>query len=244
MKLLKYLSTAFTAVMAAISTPVIQAQDTADYSLQVQNFVDLTVVDGVNVEYKALPDSAGWAVFTCPPEIASQIMFNNNRDHLTIQTAAWEHPVEGMPRVRVYSMTLRSATNSGDSTLVLSVTEPVQTLKIKQVGNGAIEADSVEAENLEASIATGSGTIRVHGKARKAKLHNVGTGKLDASRLEVDEAGVFIFGSGPVDCFVGSKMTVYGVGSGRVRLHTQPNKIVNRSIGVKVEDAEMVENAE
>lgn len=206
----------------------------ADFKLKVQDFQELTVVDGVNVDYRALPDSAGWAVFSCPPALASQLMFDNNRDHLTIQTTAIEQAIDGMPRVTVYSNALRKATNTGDSTLRLLRVVPVESIKIKEMGNGRIEAYDVTADYIEASVDTGCGSVFVHGTARKGKLRNVGTGTLDADGLLLDNANIYIFGSGPVECAVKDKITVYGLGPGKVRTAITPQKVSNRSLGVKV----------
>lgn len=211
------------------------AQEVADFKLNVQDFRALTVVDGVPVDYIASADSAGWAVFSCPPEIASQLMFSNNAEHLTIQTSSDSGSVPGMPRVRVYSERLESASNTGDSTLRLLKTVPVANLKVQEMGNGTVEAYNIDVQKIEASVDTGCGNVVVTGKARGGKLRNVGTGTLDAFGLEMEDAKVFVFGSGPIYCDVADKMTVYGMGSGRVMVARMPAKVKQRSLGVKVE---------
>ncbi len=222
-------------ILAAVAVLAATAQEEiADFQLNVQDFRELTVVDGVNVDYRAVPDSAGWAVFSCPPELASQLMFSNNREHLTIQTTASERAIPGMPRVTVYSTVLTKATNTGDSTLRLLTLTPVESIKIKEMGNGRVEAYGIESDHVEASVDTGCGSVFVQGTARKGKLRNVGTGTLDADGLALEQASIYIFGSGPVECNVSDKITVYGLGPGKVRPRAMPAKVSNRSIGVKV----------
>lgn len=234
----------FAAAMSASAQTDERANEPANYTLEVQDFIELNIVDGIRVDYRALPDSAGWVSFTATPETASKIMFSNNRKKLTIQTSALDHPYENMPVVRVYSTILSNVTNTGDSlTRVLSAA-PVEKMKIKVMGNGSIEADGVKADQIEASVDTGCGNVTVTGSARKAKLRNVGTGTVDASGLTADEARVFVFGPGPVDCDVREKLTVYGMGKGRVLLHGEPARITNRSIGVKVEQHQAHDAAE
>lgn len=223
----------FVAIVSAVLTGFTQSE-IADFKLNVQDFQELTVVDGVNVDYRSVPDSAGWAVFSCPPELGAQLMFSNNREHLTIQTTASETAISGMPRVTVYSNALRKATNTGDSTLRLLSVVPVEHLRIKEMGNGRVEAHNISADNVEASVDTGCGSVYIFGTARKGKLRNVGTGTLDADGLILDQATVYIFGSGPIECAVKDKMTVYGLGPGKVRTAIEPKKVSNRSIGVKV----------
>lgn len=223
------------ASLAFIAATASAQSEIADFKLNVQDFQSLTVVDGVNVDYHARTDSAGWATFSCPPEIASQIMFTNNREHLTIQTTADDRPIPNMPRVTVYSSGLRNATNTGDSTLRLLSLVPTQSLKIKEMGNGRVEAYGIEVESIDASVDTGCGSVFAVGTARKGKLRNVGTGVLDADSLALEQASIFIFGSGPVRCNVTEKITVYGLGPGKVLTAVTPTKVSNRSIGVKVE---------
>lgn len=211
------------------------AQEPTEYKLQVSDFNELTVVDGINVDYISHPDSAGYVVFTATPELADQVTFSNSGSKLTIQTTAYEHPIVGMPKIRVYSTMLRSATNSGDSTLRILSVVTNDKFKVKEMGNGRIEAYGINADEIEANVDTGAGTVIVEGTVRKANLRNVGTGTLDASSLNATEAKIFVFGSGPVDANVTTKMSIYGIGPGKVRLHRHPEKISNRSIGVKTE---------
>lgn len=205
------------------------------YCLNVENFKNLTVVDGINVDYKASVDSAGMAVFWCEPRMASKLMFTNTKERLSIQTAADETPLKNLPKVTVYSTVLEDVENSGDSTLRLLTTVPVETIKIREIGNGRIEALGIEANEIEASVDTGRGTVVVAGTARKGKLRNVGTGTLDASGLELQDGRIFVFGSGPVFCNIVNHLTVHGIGPGKIVSDRQPAKITRRSLGVKVE---------
>lgn len=207
---------------------------TADYKLNVQNFCELTVVDGVGVDYYCRPDSAGWVVFSCAPETASHIMFSNKAEHLTIQTDADEAPIPGVPRVKVYSAALRKAENSGDSLMRIYVNEPVRDFKVRQIGNGDIEIYGVQAERVDAGIAAGNGRMHIDGKAHKATVRNVGTGRIDASLLSVDEVRCFVFGSGDIHVSPAHRLKIYGAGTGIVYFHLAPDKITNRGLGVKV----------
>ena len=96
--------TLFAGVMALVATICLPlSAQAADYSLNVANFCELTVVDGVPVDYVCCADSAGMVVFSAEPGDASKITFSNNKEHLRIQSAADDRPLKGLPRVRVYS---------------------------------------------------------------------------------------------------------------------------------------------
>ena len=210
------------------------ADDVATYRLNVHNFSELTVVDGVNVDYYCRPDSSGWAVFYTSPDKASQIMFENKAERLTIRSAADETPIDGLPTICVYSAVLHKVENSGDSLVRVISPAHVEDFKVSQIGNGTIKVTGVDADYVEAGITAGRGQLSIDGKANKAKFKNVSTGPIDASGLVIGQANCFIFGTGDIDCYPKDQLRVYGAGSGKVYYHEKPDKITNRGIGVKV----------
>lgn len=203
------------------------------FRIDVHNFSSLTVVDGVPVDYHALPDSAGWAVFVCPPEIAHEICFNNDKEHLTIRTTAEEKPIVGVPRVNVYSTTLCKVENSGDSLVRVLSPGPVKTLKARQIGNGTLEIQSIDADEVDAAVTAGNGTLALNGKAGKVKINNVSSGPVSARGLHAANISCFVFGSGNIECAPSETLKVYGAGTGKVLYHGAP-KVSRRGIGVKV----------
>ncbi|MDE6134371.1 MAG: DUF2807 domain-containing protein [Muribaculaceae bacterium] len=231
---------------AAITFFAAYAEDVT-YRLKIENFTELTVVDGVNVDCYCRPDSAGWAVFSSDPEYASCITFNNNASRMTVQTTADERPISGMPRITLYCTGLTKIENSGDSLLrVYCETVHAESLKAVQIGNGRMEIKNISSGNLDAGVAAGKGSLSIEGKTDKAKIRNVGTGFIDASGLEVGEVSCFIFGTGDIACTPSEKLKVYGAGSGRVLYTEEPKKVTNRSIGVKTkldrEESETTKN--
>ncbi len=233
---MKSKSLIFVFIFAFISFAV-HADDKAAYSLNVANFNSLTVVDGIGVDYSCKPDSAGWAVFSAPPELASKISFSNNKEHLRIQTMSEESPLQGLPRIKVYSAALTYVENSGDSLVRVNATVPVPKFTAKQIGNGSLEVTGITTTQLDGDAAAGKGNLTVEGKAEKAKFRNVGTGAVDASSLECDNMSCFILGPGKIDTNVSGRLKVTGAGSGRVINHAKAEKVSNRSIGIKVEEA-------
>lgn len=217
----------------AIAFSMSLAAEPTSHRLDVGDFNELIVVDGVKVNHVCNADSAGFAVFTCEPECASEITFNNNSGKLTIQTTAENEPYEGMPTVTVYSSSLHKAENSGDSLLCVNICAPTKSLKINQIGNGAIKVTGIDVESLDASFATGNGTMEIIGRADKAKIRNVGTGTINATDLLVTDLSCFIFGTGDIAIGTTDKVKIYGAGNGKVIYDESPVKITNRSIGVK-----------
>lgn len=209
------------------------ADNSADYKLKVENFTELVVVDGVRVEYHCNADSAGWARFSCPPELASKIQFTNNAERLTVRSAAEEVVISGLPKVTVYSHGLHKVENSGDSIVEVFMSQPADEFKALQIGNGILKIHNLDAGALDVGVTAGKGSVAVDGKAKKAKISNVSAGPVDASRLEVVNVNCVVFGSGCIDCSPSESLRVYGAGSGKVYYHSVPSKIINRGIGVK-----------
>lgn len=206
---------------------------TERYALNVENFSELQVVDGINVEYACNPDSAGWVVYECEPEMASCITFSNIKNKLSIQTTAEEQPYVGLPTVRVYSQALQKVTNSGDSTLTVNSCVPVNKFSVRQIGNGNLVVKHIAAKKIDVSIATGNGNVHINGTANSGKLSNVGTGHIYADDLVIDKATCWVLGSGSIYCSPVENLKIFGAGSGKVVYTTAPEKVQNRSIGVK-----------
>lgn len=217
----------------ALAFTMTLAAEKTTQRLEVGDFNELIVVDGVKVNHVCNADSAGFAVFTCEPQTASEITFNNNSGKLTIQTTAEGESYADVPTVTVYSTTLQKAENSGDSLLCVNIGTPTKSLKINQMGNGTIKVSGIDVESLEASFTTGKGTMEIAGRADKAKIRNVGTGTIDAQELLVADMNCFIFGTGDIKIGTTDKVKIYGAGNGKVIYDESPVKITNRSIGVK-----------
>lgn len=209
------------------------ADDKATYKVDVADFTELVVVDGVNVEYHASADSAGRAYFVCPPQMASSIHFDNSKGRLSIRSAADETPIDNLPTVTVYSHALRKVENSGDSIVEVFLSQPVDDLKIKQIGNGTIKVHNVDAGSVDAGVTAGKGSIVADGKAKKLKISNVSAGPVEAAALEAPNVTCMVFGSGNIECNPTESLRIFGAGSGKVYYVTAPTKITNRGIGVR-----------
>ena len=218
------------------ASPAIMAED-ASYKLEVNDFTELKVLNSINVDYRCSADSAGWAYFDCSPEIASRLMFNNNKSRLQIEIADPELPISGVPTITVYSTLLDKVENSGDSLVRINNGIAVKEFKATLIGNGQLIVKGLSANKLNATIAAGNGQLVISGKTRSAKLKNVGTGTVECADLSAEDVNAWLFGSGPIDCNATTSLTVYGAGSGKVYYGTKPEKISNRSMGVKILDA-------
>lgn len=219
--------------LAAIACTMTVSAQSAQYKLEVGDFSDLKVTDGINVEYYASTDSAGIAYFECDKSIADMLMFTNSKNTLNIQLASDGQVIKNLPTIKVYSMTLQKVENSGDSTLRVCRTIPVRDFSATIIGNGSLVVMNLQAHKADGNIKTGSGHLVLNGKTRQANLKNVGTGTIEASGLISEDTKCNILGTGNIDCNASASLSIKGAGSGKVFYGGTPSKISNHSIGIK-----------
>jgi len=206
----------------------------APYALDVKDFSEIKLIDGINVTYRCMPDSAGWVTFDCEESIANKILFSNTKNKLKIELATDGQVVKNLPMITVYSSFLAKAENSGDSTLTVISPAAASEFSARIIGNGSIVATGLHATKVEGKIDTGKGHLVLVGKARNVVLSNTGTGRIEAGSLSAEVGKCKLFGTGPIDCCVSKELTVVGLGSGTVYLKGSPT-IKNRTLGVKIE---------
>ena len=219
------------ALLAATATA--SAQQTTRYEVDVTDFNELKVTDGINVDYVCSPDSAGKAVFHATPEMASQIIFQPDKSKLNIQLVPKAERVNReLPTVTVYSSYLTHVENDGDSLVRVLSIAPGPKVKARIIGNGRLSVRGLKANTVEGNIDTGNGTLVLYGTCNDAKLTCTGTGNIQADALEAQEVNVILTGTGTVGCNAAKKQYVKGLGSGKVYYGGNP-EIKKRGVGIK-----------
>ena len=224
-------------------SPVLRAEQ--HFELDVKDFTQLNVVDGINVVYTGDETSEGKASFTTTREIADKIMFENNgKGKLTIQKSFTDDETvisEGLPTINVSSKFLKSVTNSGDSTVKVLNLRPNIEFKASVIGNGRLVVRDIDCSKFYGSIKTGHGTLVVTGKCNEAIFNNTGTGSIEADNLQAVNVSARFFGTGTTGCFATGTLTVKGVMKGKLYYRDTPEKIRNYSAGVKIYSLEGAE---
>lgn len=227
---MKHLLTSLMLIVATVVT--MSGQKLSRYELNVSDFSELKVVDGVNVDYKCNPDSAGMVVFYAQSDVATAMEFSTTKNRLTISVSD-EFKGKNLPTVVVYSQFLSKAENVGDATLrVLSLNSGPKFVA-RLVGNGRLLVRNVNANDVDASINTGNGSLTIYGKCRTAKYNNTGAGTIQADDLVAEDVKCVQVGTGSVGCSAKTSLMVYGA-SGKVYYRGNP-VIKNRSVGVGIE---------
>ena len=221
--------TAATLLMAA-------ENDLKRYEVNVGDFSELKVLEGLNVDYKCSEDSNGFVVFNAAPDIASVIMLNNNKSCLELQISTDGIDYDNLPRITVYSRFLNKVENDGDSLVRVLSVAPAASFRATLIGNGGLALHGISTNNFVGAIKTGNGVIAVDGKSTKAHLSIVGTGSIQADDLSANEIKCSLSGTGIIECNPASKLTVvatFGVSSGKVYYRGKPD-IKDRAPGVKI----------
>lgn len=207
------------------------------YELSVGDFTELSVVDGLNVNYKCNPDSAGTIVFETTAAVADQILFENNKKgRLSIekQFHAENEMVWGLPDIMVYSRFLTSVTNSGDSTVRVISVKPTINFKATVIGNGRLIVSDIDCVKFDGSIKTGNGTLVASGRCDEASLVNTGVGAIQADRLQAQNATCRFFGSGTTGVWATDSLIIKGMFPGKLYYKGEPKKLKNYAMGVKL----------
>ena len=213
------------------------AQTFQHHVVEVGDFTQLVVNNGVNVDYCSVADSAGLAVFDAPPSITNYIQFKNNgKGKLEIEIELNEdnqYP-RNLPTVKVYSRFLTNIENSADSTVRAMNVNAGPKFKAVLIGNGRLSLKDIYTEELTAKIMTGRGQLAVSGKSQKANLSITGVGAIQADELVAAVVSANVTGPCTIGCNATEGLTVKGTGPGTVYYVGQPKVIKNRSISGKV----------
>ncbi len=211
----------------------VSAQKLTRYELNVGDFTELKVSDGINVDYLCSTDSAGLAVMHCPSALASAITLSTKGKRLNVQVISETPITKGLPTITVYSNFLSKAINTGDSTLRVISPAPCPEIEAQLEGNGRLVMRGVSATEVKGSLKFGHGNLILTGKCKQAKLNMLGTGVIEADGLESTEASVKVSGTGSVGVWATQKLGVYGLGSTTIYYKGSP-VIKNSSAGIKL----------
>ncbi|MBQ2839545.1 MAG: DUF2807 domain-containing protein [Muribaculaceae bacterium] len=226
--------TFLTIILLIIVTSVVSAQKLSRYELDVKDFTELKVIEGINVNYVCNPDSTGRAVFIATDELASVLMFNNTKGRLEMQIATDGIDYKNLPTVTVYSKFLTKVENSGDSTVRVLNVASCPNFKARLIGNGRLIVKGIDVTYLDGSIDTGNGQLILYGKCESAKLSCTGTGTIQADELVSNDTKCVMLGTGTIGCQALTSLNVAGASSGKVYYKGNPEQIKKRSVGVKI----------
>lgn len=214
---MKYRIILFLTLMAAVLTG-----RAAEHSLNVGQFNRLKIDDNINVVYRCDPDSTGLAIFHADDARAKAFIFSNSGGQLKVQVNTDDIDISGETTVYVYSDYLTAVENGGNLTVRVESPHPCPEFKATQVGNGTVIVEDITATEVKGKLATGLGNVILSGRCTKADFTMVGTGSIQADRLEADEVQCKILGSGSIGCWAQHLLKVKGIGSTKIYYKGSP----------------------
>ena len=203
------------------------------HEVKVGNFSRLVLLDDINVNYRCNADSAGVVVFDCSQQVADHLIFSlSDKGRLSIQVDDEYERKGNLPNLTIYSSALDEAENSGDSIMRISGLPPMKNFKVRLTDNGKIIVRGVRASQLELQILSGKGKIIADGFCDNLLLRLVGTGEIQADKVEAGSVSCRIMGTGSIGCDVhGGELKVSGSGTGKVYYKGNPSKVTVRKLG-------------
>ena len=203
------------------------------HQVRVGDFSRLVLLDDINVNYRCNADSAGLAVFTCSQEIADALIFSlSGNGRLSIQVNDDFERLKNLPTLTLYSSTLDEAENAGDSTMRIAGLPPLKSFKVRLTDNGKVIVRGVRASQLELQILSGKGKIIADGSCDNLSLRLIGTGEIQADRVQAGSVSCRIMGTGTIGCDVrDGELKVSGSGTGKVYYKGNPSKVTVRKLG-------------
>lgn len=223
-------------LLMAVVLPLYSAAQSgvAPYSLNIKEFNELKVVDGINVEYFCDASKAGTVEFESTPDVASAIIFEpNGKGKLEIKLASRDEKYDNLPVVRVYSTFLTKVENSGDSTVNVVTVAPSASFEARLVGNGRLMVRDIQSPRVQIKLSTGKGKITAAGKCESLKIRLTGTGEINAFDLAAADVECALLGTGWIKCSASEDLKVNGAGTGTVTFKGNPITRV-KALSVKV----------
>lgn len=201
---MKRISVLFT-MIAGIS--LFLSAQTNSYEIKIGEFNKINLLDNVDVIYRCTGDDnpenikSGTIRFDADYEFADAFEFTNKKGELKIKVTEEKRNSDKLPALYLYSDFLSEVENSSEATLTVESIAPCAEFKAKLTGNGSIVTEGLRASRCNASIDTGCGTIVLSGSVRNAVFRLIGTGTIQADRLEAAEVECKAVGSGSIGCW-------------------------------------------
>lgn len=205
-------------VLAMFAAANVQARETV---YDAGPFDRLSQMGDIDIVYRSVPDSTGMVVYDSDRDFSEAIEITNKDGRLTIKELP-DHGLGELPTLRIYSDYLSEIKSEGDAAIDIFITSATPTLSVRLIGNGSIVCDGIRSPKVKATIATGNGSIVLHGKCSEAKFELTGTGVIQADELEASTVRCLALGTGSIGCWPAQSLDVRGIGTTKIYYRGEP----------------------
>lgn len=202
-----------------------------EYVYETGPFDALSQEGNINVVYSTLPDSIGTAHFSSDKDLSEAFELTNDNGRLKIRESR-NHGFGPLPTLYVYSQYVTDIKQEGKSTVKADLGCMTPKLNVRLTGNGKVTVDGVSTAKLKASIVTGNGTIALAGVAGEATYELLGTGVIQADRLEAQSVKCTVGGTGAIGCWPVKTLDVKGIGTTKIYYKGDP--VIKKLGGAKL----------
>lgn len=194
------------------------------YTLETGQFEKIKVNGNLNVVYKNLPDSTGYARFEAPEGSEGIFALSSKGDGvIRVEPEDDKWGSNDLPVLCLYSDFLSAVESYSDRTVEIVSMAPCASFSVSLIGNGTINVNDLKCNNVTASITTGNGTIFLSGKCVNANLRMVGAGLISADQLEAETVKCRILGTGSIGCWPLESLNVTGLGTTKIYYKGRPS---------------------
>ncbi|MDR2955815.1 MAG: DUF2807 domain-containing protein [Prevotella sp.] len=171
------------------------------------------------ITYEQKADAEPYLKIEIDENLFPLLQINTDNNTLSISSKENLHP----SRYVIYtnSKELAEIYGRGSTNIYLKGTLQTENLKINLSGSGKIQADNITCNNLNTST-SGSGNIKVAGKANEISSSVSGSGKIDALEMESNIVRCSVSGSGNFDVNAMQELDVKISGSGTIKYKGEP----------------------
>lgn len=210
--------------MALIALTLLPIRGEEWKTVEIGDFQKLKITSNLNVVYRNVKDSIGYARYLVVNDKDANINFlNKGKGTLRVYESDTQWENKNNTVIYVYSNFLTSVESSSDLTVSIENPAPCASFSINLIGNGIIVVENVKCDHLSASQTTGRGNIVVTGNCVEASFKMVGTGTISADRLQAEDVKCSILGTGTIGCWPIDNLSVKGLGTTKIYYKGKPN---------------------
>lgn len=195
------------------------------YTIPVGQFEKLKVNGNIDVVYRNLPDSTGFAQYEAPSGKGYDKMFqitNKSDGSVKVEPADNKWGKSGLPVIYIYSDFLTNVESASERTVEIESLAPCASFSVSLIGNGSVSVENIKSNNVTASINTGNGQIYLSGICINANYKMVGAGLISADLLKAENVKCRVLGTGSIGCWPYENLNVTGLGSTKIYYKGEP----------------------